>query len=276
MLKVVALGPLVLVLILLAGYPASAGKESAETAELGKKVPDFTTADAAGKSFQLSKAAFTRADAEAAVRAAAVKFGAAKDAAWDTAIATLSGVKDDDGDLDTALVRDLACAAGVDFGLTATEESAEPFKTLGDLVSWIDGARNAPFLFVTWSPNCPSVKSQNDRFVEVAALSGARTFVLACNARDNEEHYARFKDIFEFNIRILPDREQKVTDILGGKVTPHYFLVDKDLVLRYRGALDNDAMGYMDDDEREDWILDAVAALKAGKELTKTESEPSG
>jgi hypothetical protein len=273
--------PLALALVLVLAGVAVAGDEAdpkAETpkAEIGKKVPDFTTTDVEGKAFQLSKAAFTRADAEGAVRAAAGKFGAAKDAPWTTPIADLSGVKDEDGELDTALVRDLACAAGMQLGLTATEDTIEGYETLGDLVDWIAGAIDAPLLFVAWSPNCPSVKGQNDRFVEVVAKSGVRAFVLACNTRDTEEHYTRFKDTFEFNIRIFPDREQKVTDILGGTKTPHYFLVDKTGVLRYRGALDNDAMGYMDDEERDNWVLDAVAALKAGKELAQTETEPSG
>lgn len=278
--KSTSLGPLVLALVLLSAAGAGAGEEpeKAETAaaEIGKKVPDFTTKDVEGKSFQLSKSAFTREDAVSAVMQAAGRFGAPADAGPDTPIASLSGVKDEDGDLDTALVRDLACSAGAYYGLTATEDTVEDFKTLGDLVAWLAAARDAPLLFVVWSPNCPSVKGQNDRLVEVAAKSGVRVFAVASNTRDTEEHYAKFKDAFEFNIRIFPDREQKVTDILGGKVTPHHFLLDKDGVLRYRGALDNDAMGYMDEEEREDYVLDAVAALKTGKPLAHTETEPSG
>ena len=35
-------------------------------------------------------------------------------------------------------------------------------------------------------------------------------------------------------------------------------------------------MGYMEDEEREDYIVDAVAAIKAGKEIAQTETAPSG
>ncbi len=67
-----------------------------------------------------------------------------------------------------------------------------------------------------------------------------------------------------------------MTDILGGKTTPHFFLFDTKGVLRYRGGLDNDPMGYMEDDERKDYIADAIAAIRGGKDVVTKETAPAG
>jgi len=204
------------------------------------------------------------------------KYGAAKDAPAATKIDELSGVKDVDGDVDDALRLELAARCGAFAGLVATEESAAAFKTLGDLVDWVAGADDAPILLVTWSPNCPSVRRQNDRIIEVAAQSKLRVFAIACNTRDTDEQYASFKENYDWNVRIFPDRAQRVADLLGAKVTPQFFLLDKQGVLRYRGAIDDDGMGYMEEDERENYVADAAAALRTGKKIETAETPPSG
>lgn len=261
--------------------PAARGTEAKDDAkpkavEIGQKLPALTIKDDSGKALDLHDCGITKKDAEGVLMATARKFGAPEGANAETKISDLKGVKDGDGDLDTALVKDLVCTAGTYFGLTATEDTVERFKTLGDITNWIAKANDAPILLVTWSPNCPSIKKSNDRIVEVAAQTDVRIFALACNSRDNDEHTVKFKEIFDFNVRVFPDRDQKVTDILGGKTTPHFFLLDKDAVLRYKGALDNDPMGYMDDEERDDYIADAVAAIRAGKEVETKQTEPAG
>ena len=103
-----------------------------------------------------------------------------------------------------------------------------------------------------------------------------RLFAIACNTRDTDEHYATHKENYDWNVRVFPDRDQKIVDMLGAKATPHFFLIDKDGVLRYKGAIDDDGMGYMEEDERENYVMDAVKAIRAGKEVTKTETGPSG
>ena len=230
----------------------------------------------AGSKLCLQDCGVTRKEAEAVVMAAARKVGAGKDAGLKTKLEDLSGLKDGDGDFDTALRLDLATSVGQFAGLVATEDSAAAFKTLGDLVDWVAAANDAPIMLVAWSPNCPSVKRQNDRAIEVAAKSKVRLFAIACNTRDTDEHYATYKENYDWNVRIFPDREQRVVDLLGAKATPHYFLIDKDGVLRYKGAIDDDGMGYMEEDERENYVMDAVKAIRAGKEIGTKETAPSG
>lgn len=258
--------------------PAEAKKEAKAPAkaELDQRAPTITMQDTEGRSFELQDCGITKKDATAVVLANAKKFGAAKKADLDTKIADLKGVKDDEGELDTSKVKDLAVACGKFFGLTATDDSAEAFKTLGDVANWLTAANNAPILILTWSPRCPSVNRANDKIVEMAAKTNVRIFALASNTRDKAEHIAKYLDSREWNVRIFPDADQRVTDILGGKTTPHFFLFDKDAVLRYRGAIDNDPMGYMDDEDRKDHIVNAITAIRAGKDVAVKETAPSG
>jgi thiol-disulfide isomerase/thioredoxin len=276
MLKYLSLAVVASVLLI---APAIAGPDTAtkaEAAALGQKVPDFTIEDEDGRPFQLYKSKHSRKEIEASVLAAAAKFGAAKDAALNTKLADLAGLKDEEGDLDGEKRAALASAAGSYYGLAASEDSTEAFATLTDVADWIAKANDGPIVFVCWSPNCPSVKRQNDRMMEFAANAGVRVYCVASNYKDQKEHYDAFRESFEFTLRVFPDRDQRVTDILGGKKTPHYFLVGADHVLRYHGALDNDPMGFMDEDERQDWLLDAVTAVRAGKEVAHAQSDPAG
>lgn len=250
--------------------------KAAAKAELDSKSPAIVMEDTEGRSFELLDCGIKQKEAEAVVLAAAKTFGAAKDAKLTTKIADLKGVKDEDGDLDTSKVKDLAVAAGRYFGLTATDESAESFTTLADLATWITAANDAPILLLTWGPRCPTSARLNDAIVELVANTKIRAYAIACNYKDTPEHYARFLDSYEFNLRIFPDREQRVTDVLGGKTTPHFFLFDPKGVLRYRGGLNNDPMGYMEDDERKDYLVSAIAAIRGGKDVEVKDTAPSG
>jgi len=278
-----------LALSLASSFPAFAGEDGAAAkpadpkaaaespkAELDKKPPAIVMKDTQGRSFELLDCAITEKDAAAVVMAAARKFGAPAAAGADTKIADLPGVKGEDGAVDEAKVKELAVAAGEFFGLTATDESAAAFKTLGDLVTWVKDANTAPILILTWSPRCPAVIRLTDKIVDLAAGKKIRAYALACNTKDTDADYAKFVGDFDFNMRVFPDREQKVTDILGGKTTPHFFLFDSKGVLRYRGGIDNDPMGYMDEAERKEHLSLAIDAIRAGKDVEVKDTAPTG
>ncbi len=255
---------------------AMAEGEKPEPVAMDAKVPDFTMKDDQGRDFQLYKSTHTRKEIEASVRAAATKYGAAKDCDLSTKIDDLKGVKDDDGAIDASKRAALASEAGSFYGMIASEESAAGLKTVGDVVAWIEKGQKGPIVFMCWSPRCPTCKSQNDRINEALAKANVRVFALASSFRDEQEHYDKFRDQLDFHMRVFPDRDQKITDILGGRKTPHFFLVSPDFHLKYQGALDNDAMGYMDAEERENYLHNAVEAVRTGKEVPTKTSEPAG
>lgn len=267
-----------LALVAALAVPALAEDKPTEApkAELDAKAPAIVIQDMQGRSFELHDAGITKNDAQAVVMAKAVEYGGAKDVKAEMKIADLKGVKDEDGDVDAEKVTALANACGSYFGLVATEETAESFTTLADLVTWISSANDAPILLVTFSPRCGSIKRQCEAIVETAANGKFRIFALACNTKDTDEHMASFREAMDWPVRTFWDRDQRVTDMLGAKVTPHFFLFDASGVLRYRGGLNNDPMGFMDEEDRKDYLLDAVGAIRGGKDVAVKDTEPSG
>ena len=113
----------------------------------------------------------------------------------------------------------------------------------------------------------------NDDILTALGTVDARVYALACNYKDTKEDYAKFANLVEFKFRIFVDREQKITDVLGGKRTPHFMVIDNDNKLRFRGSLDNT---YKAPDVEEYWLTDAIKAVAAGKEVPKTETSGPG
>ena len=263
-------------LLCVAALPVFADETAtAEKAELGQKAPPIEMTDTDGGSFSLHDCRIAKKDAETAVRKAAIDAGLAADASLDTKLSDLPGVKGDDG-ADDDKVLEVVRAAGRPFGLVATTDSIANVKTLAEVVTWIEKADAAPILLMTWSPRCPTTRNLNDRIVETAAEHSIRIYAVACNFLDTEAMFDKHKSMLDFPIRIFPDREQKVTDILGGKATPHFFLFDKDGTLKYRGGLDNDPRGGLEADEREHWLADAAAAVCTGKDVAVQETAAAG
>ena len=67
-----------------------------------------------------------------------------------------------------------------------------------------------------------------------------------------------------------------MTDYLGGKCTPHFFLIDRKGVLRYAGGLDDDPAGVVEEGERTPWLFNAIEAVRKGRDVPKALTEPSG
>ena len=242
---------------------------------IGATVPDFTTTDTEGKAFTLSKRALDRKEVEAALRKAAEARGATKKCPLTTTYASMEQLLDE-GKVDAALKQELISDASTPFGRIATEENVAELKTLGETIDWIMKVDKAPLVIMCWSPRCPTSRKLNEPILEQLGTVDARVYALACNYSDTDEHYKKFRDLMEFKFRVFVDREQKVTDVLGGKRTPHFMVIDNENKLRFRGSLDNDPMGYMEDDEREAWLTDAIKAVAAGKEVPKTETPGPG
>ena len=250
-------------------------KEKPASVEIDAKLPPVTMKDRAGKALDLHDCGITKKDAEGVVMAAA-KAAGVKEPKADTKIADMPGMKDEEGELDLDAIASFVSKAGAYFGLVANDETAERYKTLGDVTSWIAKGDKNPIVVFTWSPKCPTVRRTYEQIISAAAENNIRMYALGCNTRDTDEHYDQFIEAMGFQMRIFPDREQKVTDVLGGKVTPHFFVIDTEGKLRYKGALNDDLMGFKEPEERTDYVIEAVKAIRAGKDVPTKSSEPSG
>ncbi|MEM8526693.1 MAG: thioredoxin family protein [Bacteroidota bacterium] len=61
----------------------------------------------------------------------------------------------------------------------------------------------------------------------------------------------------------LIDAEQEVFKKYGAEKTPHIYLLDKELMVKYIGAIDDNAQDA--DGVTQNYVMDAIAAVEAGK-----------
>jgi hypothetical protein len=70
------------------------------------------------------------------------------------------------------------------------------------------------------------------------------------------------------------DSDGRSGKAFDAKTTPHVFVVDKEGTLMYSGAVDDDPRG--GNDQKVNYVKDALDALLAGKAVTTTATKPYG
>lgn len=76
---------------------------------------------------------------------------------------------------------------------------------------------------------------------------------------------------------VLLDPDGKLGRLYRARVTPHMFIIDTDGTLAYKGAIDSIASGDAGDiPEATNYVLQAMAQLKAGKPVTESTTRPYG
>jgi peroxiredoxin len=132
---------------------------------------------------------------------------------------------------------------------------------------------------VYWTCNhCPYALAWHDRMLDVArdyADRGVR--FLAINSNDAERYPAdsfeamveRVEEEGEWPHPYLHDESQEVARAWGAEKTPHVFVLDPELKLRYHGAPDAD---YEDASHGAAWLREALDAVLEGRD---PEREPT-
>ena len=140
----------------------------------------------------------------------------------------------------------------------------------------------APATVVVWTCNhCPYALAWHDRIVAVAdeyAGQGVRT--LFVNSNDSERYPADSPEAMRerveregWTIPYLSDESQAAGRAWGAQTTPHVFVLDGDLRLRYEGAPDAD---HRDPSQRAAWLRGALDAVLAGRDPDPPATEPVG
>lgn len=140
----------------------------------------------------------------------------------------------------------------------------------------------APATVVVWTCNhCPYALAWHDRIVAVArdyADRGVR--FLAVNSNDAARYPRDSLDAMRERVRsekwpfpYLHDESQEAARAWNAQVTPHLYVLDSDLRVRYEGAPDADHM-----DPRLDaaWLREALDAVLAGEGPERESTEPVG
>jgi peroxiredoxin len=157
---------------------------------------------------------------------------------------------------------------GYQIGDTATDFSLKGVD--GKMVSMADYKDAKGFIVVFTCNHCPYAVMYEDRINDLAKMYTKKGYVLlAINPNDPE---VQPKDSYELMIErakekgfVFPylfDEGQKIYPQYGATKTPHVFLLDSKRVIKYIGAIDDNAQDAGAVTEK--YLENAIAALEKG------------
>jgi len=178
----------------------------------------------------------------------------------------------------------------------AAEELAIGATAPGFKLKGTDGRMSALADFVTERPNrkpaaavvvvftcnqCPFSKAYEPVLIELASrYEKDRVRFVLINSNDPEvapgDSYEKMVELArekKYPFPYLYDATQAIATAYGAKVTPHIFLLDDKLVLRYRGRI-NDSRA--PEQVKSHDLVAALDAVLAGKEVATTETKAFG
>ena len=152
----------------------------------------------------------------------------------------------------------------------------------GKMVS-LAGIKNAKGYIVVFTCNeCPYAKAYEQRIIELDKKYAPLGFpVVAINSNDKDvqpgDSYPNMKKLSKkkkYPFPYLYDESQAVAKAFGATRTPHVYVLDKELVVRYIGAIDDNS----EDPSlaKEKYVGTAVDALLAGKDISVKETKAIG
>ncbi len=142
----------------------------------------------------------------------------------------------------------------------------------GKMYSMSDYKDAKGFIVVFTCNHCPFAVKYEDRVIELAKKYKSKGYVLlAINPNDPAAAPDDSYDLMKvrakekgFTFPYLFDEGQKIFPLFGATKTPHVFLLDKNLIVKYIGAIDDN----VDDASavKEKYLESAIAALEKGEE----------
>lgn len=112
------------------------------------------------------------------------------------------------------------------------------------------------------------------------AKKDVQFFAVAGSGNDTTVGIRKYAESKNYGSPVLDDVKSQMTKYFGIAVTPTYLIIDKEGVLRYRGACDDLQAGknFADDESKatERYVADALKALIEGKQPPVTEKKGFG
>ncbi len=130
--------------------------------------------------------------------------------------------------------------------------------------------------------SCPYSVAYEDRIIALHNKYAAKGYpVIAINPNDDEKSP---KDSYElmkvrakekdFPFAYVYDTTQEVTKAYGASHTPHVYLLNQDMIVKYIGAIDNNTKDAISADKK--YVEDAVDALINNKEVATEKTKAIG
>ncbi len=165
-----------------------------------------------------------------------------------------------------------------EFQLKGIDGQMHSFQTIKDA----NGDAPKGYIVIFTCNTCPVAKMNEQRIIALQEAYGGKGYpVVAIQPNDPAvkpgdsfeamQSYAKEKD---FNFLYLFDDGQEIYPQYGATRTPEVFLVDKDLIVRYHGAIDNSARN--EDGVKEKFLENAIQAIEEGKEPSPAKTKAIG
>ena len=153
-----------------------------------------------------------------------------------------------------------------------------PDFELPDLMSVphrLTGTQGRMLVLNFWSSECPWAQRGDEILAELKLAWGDRVelWAIASNAIETDEQLALAAAAREPGL-VLRDAEHVVAELYGAVTTPHFFVIDENGVLRYRGAPDDTS--FRQREPTVHYLKDAVEALLNGRDLNPAETAGYG
>lgn len=141
----------------------------------------------------------------------------------------------------------------------------------GSIVSLSDYSGEEGVVVIFTCNHCPYAIAYEDRIIDLHQKYSAKGYpVLAINPNDPniqpDDSFEKMKERAEekaFPFKYVFDGNQEVYPKFGATRTPHCFLIDKDMRVRYIGAIDDNYKSA--DAVEKTYLEDAIEALSSGK-----------
>lgn len=146
-------------------------------------------------------------------------------------------------------------------------------KNIDDAMVSLASIENAEGYIIVFTCNhCPVSKAYEDRLIDLHNRYAPKGYpVIAINPNDPDlEPDDSFKAMkkrakkMKFPFAYLFDDGQKIYPQFGATRTPHVFILDKNRMVKYIGAIDDNT--YKADEVEKKYIEDAIAAMIAGND----------
>lgn len=145
------------------------------------------------------------------------------------------------------------------------------------------------FVVLEWiNFDCPFVvkhyKSENMQKLQKEYTEKGVIWLSICSSNEgkqghftSEEINKRIKDNNAKMTAYLIDTDSKVGKMFGAKVTPHMYIINKEGILVYQGAIDNIKSTDVDDiPKSNNYVREVLNALFSGKPITNKSTTPYG
>lgn len=126
-----------------------------------------------------------------------------------------------------------------------------------------------------WSAECPWSLRADDALASVRQDWGENVLLWSIASNKNESLSDLQKAAAERGLQtVLLDSGNVVADLFEAVTTPHFFIIDEEGLLRYRGALDD--VSFRQRTASKSYLFEAIAALLKGNRPDSAESAGYG